>query len=105
MAVDFTVNIIFSFVTSLREVLEAALIIGIITSYLTFIDRKDLHRDVFYGVLGAIGFSIGMGLIFLTFFTGLEEYQELFEGIVMLIAAGVLSWVIIWMNRQAKSMR
>lgn len=105
MAIDFVVNIIFSFITSLREVLEAALIIGIIASYLTFIDRKDLYRDVLYGVLGAIGVSIGMAWVFLTFFAGLEEYQKLFEGIVMLLAAGVLSWMILWMNRQAKTIR
>lgn len=105
MSVVFFVNIIFSFVTSLREVLEAALIIGIITSYLTFIDRKDLYRDILYGVLGAIGFSIGMAGLFLVFFTGLEEYQKLFEGIIMLLAAGVLSWMILWMNQQAKAIR
>lgn len=105
MSVVFFVNIIFSFVTSLREVLEAALIIGIITSYLTFIDRKDLYRDILYGVLGAIGFSIGMAGVFLVFFAGLEEYQKLFEGIIMLLAAGVLSWMILWMNRQAKTIR
>ncbi len=105
LSTEFVVNIIFSFVTSLREVLEAALIIGIIVSYLTFINRKDLHRDVLYGVLGAIGFSIAMAWIFLNFFTGLDEFQKLFEGIVMLIAAGVLSWMILWMNRQAKNIR
>ncbi|MFW9904207.1 MAG: FTR1 family protein, partial [Candidatus Thorarchaeota archaeon] len=105
MGLEFLANITFSFITSLREVLEASLIIGIIESYLTFIDRKDLHRDVFYGVLGAIGFSISIAWVFLTFFTGLDEYQKLFEGVVMLLAAGVLSWMILWMNRQAKYIR
>lgn len=105
LTTELVVNIIFSFVTSLREVLEAALIIGIIASYLTFINRRDLYRDVIYGILAAIGFSITMAWVFIIFFTGLNEYQKLFEGIVMLIAAGVLSWMIIWMNRQAKSIR
>ncbi|MFX0052758.1 MAG: hypothetical protein ACFE8U_15880, partial [Candidatus Hermodarchaeota archaeon] len=63
MAFEFLGSIVFSFVTSLREVLEAALIIGIIVGYLTKLDRKDLHRDVIYGVLGAIGFSIGMAWV------------------------------------------
>lgn len=103
MAFEFLGIAIFSFVTSLREVLEAALIIGIIASYLTMIDRKDLHRDILYGVLAAILFSVGMAWVFLTFFTDLAEYQKLFEGIVMFIAAAVLSWMIIWMTRQSKN--
>ncbi|MFX0184734.1 MAG: FTR1 family protein [Candidatus Hodarchaeota archaeon] len=105
MAFEFIGSIIFSFVTSLREVLEAALIIGIITGYLTKLDRKDLHRDVIYGVLGAIGFSIGMAWIFLNLLTGLTEYQKLFEGVVMFLAVGVLTWMIIWMTRQSKNFR
>lgn len=105
MAFEFLGSIIFSFVTSLREVLEAALIIGIITGYLTKLDRKDLHRDVIYGILGAIGFSIGMAWIFLNLLTGLTEYQKLFEGVVMLLAVGVLTWMIIWMTYQSKNFR
>jgi high-affinity iron transporter len=105
VAFEFLGSIIFSFVTSLREVLETALIIGIIIGYLTKLDRKDLHRDVIYGVLGAIGFSIGMAWIFLNLFTGLTEFQKLFEGVVMLLAVGVLTWMIIWMTRQSKNFR
>ncbi|MFX0152796.1 MAG: FTR1 family protein [Candidatus Hodarchaeota archaeon] len=104
MAFEFLGSIVFSFVTSLREVLEAALIIGIIVGYLTKLDRKDLHRDVIYGVLGAIGFSIGMAWVFLNLFVGLIEFQKLFEGIVMFFAVGVLTWMIIWMTRQAKNL-
>ena len=102
---EFLGSVIFSFVTSVREVLEAALIIGIIASYLTIIDRKDLYRDILYGVMAAIAFSVGMAWIFLTFFAGLTEYQKLFEGIIMLLAAAVLSWMIVWMTRQSKNIR
>lgn len=105
MAIEFLGSVIFSLVTSFREVLEAALIIGIVASYLSFIDRKDLHRDVLYGVLGAIVFSVGMAWVFLNVFTDFIEYQELFEGVVMFLAAGVLSWMIIWMTRQSKTIR
>ncbi len=105
MTSELMVSIIFSFITSLREILEAALIIGIISSYLILIDRKDLYRDVVYGVLGAIIFSIGVAWIFLNIFRGLEEYQELFEGVLMFLAAGVLTWMIIWMSKQAKNLR
>ncbi|UCG03810.1 MAG: FTR1 family protein [Candidatus Heimdallarchaeota archaeon] len=105
MAFEILGSVIFSFVTSLREVLEAALIIGIIASYLTIIDRKDLFRDILYGVFAAVIFSLGMAWVFLTFFTDLAEYQKLFEGIAMFLAAVVLSWMIVWMTRQSKKIR
>jgi high-affinity iron transporter len=105
LAFEFVASVIFSFITSFREILEAALIIGIIISYLTFINRRDLRRDVLFGVLGAIIFSIVMAWIFLFFFEGLDEYQKLFEGLVMFLAAGVLSWMIIWMSKQSKNFK
>lgn len=105
MAFEILGSIIFSFVTSLREVLEAALIIGIIASYLAIVDRRDLYRDILYGVLAAIIFSLGMAWVFLTFFTDLAEYQKLFEGIAMFLAAVVLSLMIVWMTRQSKNIR
>ena len=105
MAFEIFGSVIFSFVTSLREVLEAALIIGIIASYLTIINRKDLYRDILYGVFAAILFSLGMAWVFLNFFTDLAEYQKLFEGVAMFLAAVVLSWMILWMTRQSKNIR
>ena len=105
MSFEILGTVIFSFVTSLREVLEAALIIGIITSYLTIVDRRDMYRDILYGVFAAIIFSLGMAWVFLTFFTDLAEYQKLFEGITMFLAAVVLSWMIVWMTRQSKNIR
>lgn len=105
MAFEILGTVIFSFVTSLREVLEAALIIGIIASYLAIVDRRDLYRDILYGVLVAIIFSLGMAWVFLTFFTDLAEFQKLFEGISMLLAAVVLSWMIVWMTRQSRNIR
>ena len=98
-------TVIFSLVTSLREVLETVLIIGIIASYLAMVNRRDLYRDILYGVLVAIIFSLGMAWVFLTFFTYLAEFQKLFEGISMLLAAGVLSWMIVWMTRQSRNIR
>ncbi|MFW9997307.1 MAG: FTR1 family protein [Candidatus Odinarchaeota archaeon] len=95
----------YSVVVSLREVLEAALIIGIIAGYLTKIDRRDLYRDVILGTVAAIAFSIGMAIVFLTAFEGLEEYQALFEGAVMILAAGVLTWMILWMARESRGIR
>ncbi len=96
---------VISFISSLREMLEAVLIIGIIISYLHIIDRKDLYRDVLYGVLAAIFVSIGLAWFFLAILEGVGAYQELFEGIIMIVAACFLTWMIIWMMKQSKTLR
>jgi high-affinity iron transporter len=105
MIAEIITIILFSFITSLREILEAALVIGIIIGYLIIINRKDLFIQVIYGILAAILFSIAIGAIFLTIFSDLEAYKKLFEGIVMLFAASVLTWMILWMRRQSQSIR
>ena len=64
-----------------------------------------LYRDVFYGVLAAIFVSIGLAWIFLAILEGIGAYQELFEGIIMIIASGFLTWMVIWMMKQSKTLR
>ncbi|MHA2365152.1 MAG: FTR1 family iron permease, partial [Candidatus Hodarchaeales archaeon] len=103
--VDLFSSLIFSSITSLREILEAALIIGIVVSYLTKINRKDLHRDVILGVVGAIILSIGLAIVLLFVFQELTDYQELIEGIAMFIAAIILSIMILWMLKQTRGMK
>lgn len=94
-------NFLFSFVTSLREILEAALLVGVVLAYLSKIGRKDLYREVNCGViLSAIG-GIGFAAIILQLFQHFNKYQVLIEGIVMFIAAGILSWMIMWMGKQS----
>ncbi|NHJ01719.1 MAG: hypothetical protein EAX86_06220 [Candidatus Heimdallarchaeota archaeon] len=105
MAYEIIGDIIFSFVTALREVLEAALIIGIVSSYISKVKRKDLLKEIWLGVITATVFSIAMAWFFLNMFSGLEEYQKLFESIIMFIAAGVLTWMVFWMSRQSKSIK
>ncbi|MHA2219166.1 MAG: FTR1 family iron permease, partial [Candidatus Hodarchaeales archaeon] len=49
--------------------------------------------------------SIGLAWFFLAILGGVGAYQELFEGIIMIIAAGFLTWMIIWMMNQSKTLR
>lgn len=95
-----------TYLLSLREGLEAALIIGIVLGALAKIRRTDLSSAVWLGTLSAIGVSILTAVLLTTFGMSLEEEAEqIFEGITMLIAAGILTWMIFWMSKQARFLK
>ncbi len=89
-----------------RETLEASLVVGIILAYLRKTENAHHERFIWSGVgLGAM-FSLVLAYVFdrlLGGFTGRAE--EIYEGMTMLVAAGLLSWMIIWMMRQSASLR
>src|SRR6185436_9067534 len=95
-----------TYLLSLREGLEAALIIGIVLGALTKIRRDDLSSAVWLGTLSAVIISILTAVLLTSFGMSLEETAEqIFEGITMLIAAGILTWMIFWMSKQARFLR
>lgn len=92
-----------AFLLTLREGLEAALIVGILFGALRKIDRDDLKPVVWLGTLGAVGVSLLAALLLNIFGATLEgRAEEIFEGVAMLLAAGLLTWMIIWMRTQAR---
>jgi high-affinity iron transporter len=95
-----------TFLLSLREGLEAALIIGIVLGAVSKIRRSDLAPSVWLGTLSAVGVSILTAIVLTSFGMSLEEEaEEIFEGITMLVAAGILTWMIFWMGRQARFLK
>ena len=95
-----------SFLLAFREGLEAALIIGIALGVIQKIKRPELTRPLVMGTLSAVIVSI-LVAYFLNLigaqFEGVAE--EIFEGIVMLSAAGLLTWMIFWMQQQSVFMK
>jgi high-affinity iron transporter len=90
-----------SFLLSLREGIEAALIIGIVIGVLNKINHQELKPVVWRGVILAVAlsFAFGIGLNAIGMeFTG--QFEEVFEGLAMLLAAAILTWMILWMLRQ-----
>ncbi|MCJ7716899.1 MAG: FTR1 family protein, partial [Anaerolineales bacterium] len=86
-----------SFLLSLREGLEAALIIGILLGTITKLDRKNYQSTIWFGAGLAVVLSIVIGVgIHLLGATFEGRTEELFEGIVMLLAALILTWMILW---------
>lgn len=95
-----------TYLLSLREGLEAALIIGILLGALSKIRRTDLSPTLWLGTLSAIGVSILTAVLLTSFGMSLEFPAEaIFEGITMLIAAGILTWMIFWMSKQARFLK
>ncbi len=90
-----------SFIIAFRESLEAALIVGIVLSYLVKTKQTKYFSVIFIAIASAIVSSIfGAFLFFFVAggFSGVAE--EIFEGITMLIGAVLLTTMIIWMMRQ-----
>ena len=94
------------FMIALREGLEAALIVGIVLGVLRKTGRSDRRGAVWAGVASAVAVSIVGGLMLNCLGLALEGRAEaIFEGIAMLLAAGVLTWMILWMHRQGGQLR
>ncbi len=92
-----------SYMLSLREGLEAALIIGIALGALRQIGRADLSPALWLGTGSAMLLSIVVGVLLTLFGLSLEGMAEqIFEGVTMLLAASVLTWMIFWMSRHAR---
>lgn len=95
-----------SFLIALREGLEAFLIVGILISYLFKINQKRYIKHVIFGAALAIVLSIGLAYLFELIFGGFEgKIEKIFEGIVLLLAVIVLTYMIFWMNKQAKNIK
>jgi high-affinity iron transporter len=92
--------------TGLREGVEAALIIAIICAYLAKTGNARYFPRVFVGAGLALGLSALLGIVLFQTVGGLQEpYEQLFEGLTMIAAAAVVTWMLFWMRRQARSVR
>ncbi len=94
------------FLIMLREGIEAALIVGIIASYLKQTGRGRWMPAVWIGVFlaAALTLLVGGGLELMSAEFP-QKQQELFEGIVGLIAVGILSSMVFWMRKVARSIK
>jgi high-affinity iron transporter len=91
-----------SFLLALREGLEAALILGIVLGVLNRLKRPHLRPIVWRGALAATALAAAVAVLLSLVGKELEGPAEpVFEGVAMLLAAGVLTWMIFWMQRQS----
>jgi high-affinity iron transporter len=93
-----------TFVVTLREAFEAALLLGIVYSYLDRVGaRAQYHWVTLGGVLGLIA-SVAAGLA-LSFLSGplLDLGPDLVAVAVIFFAVGLLTWHSWWMRQHARS--
>jgi high-affinity iron transporter len=89
-----------------REGLEASLIVGIVLGYLAKTENRRYFRTIWLGTAAAVVISLATGAAL--FFTVGElegRAEQIFEGIAMLSAVAVLTWMIFWMRKQAVNIK
>jgi FTR1 family protein len=91
-----------AFVVTLREGVEAALVVCLALAYLRKIDRPDLRRTVWAGVAAAVALSIGVAVA--VELSGFDP-EGLAEGIVLLVSAAMVAWLLLWMRKHGRTMK
>lgn len=102
-----------TFLITLREGVEAALVVGIVLACLQKAARSQLNPWVYGGigvgitasVLVGVLFSWGMARLTASYPQYSEVIEDGLEGGFGLLAIALLSWMLIWMSRQARSMK
>ncbi len=90
-----------SLLITFRETIEAALVIGIVISYLYKINQAQHTKTVYFGVFSGIALSVLFAVAFTALTMEFEGVLEAaFEGSMMLVGALLLSTMIFWMMQQ-----
>ncbi len=101
------------FFITLREGVEAALVVGIVLACLAKANASHLNRSVYQGIGAGIGLSLLCGAIVTWGFRtlGISDWiyapalKQALQGGIAVIAIGLLSWMLIWMTQQARSLK
>ena len=95
-----------TFVIALREGVEASLIIGIIAAFLVREGRGDAMRQMWAGIAVAIALCVGIAAMLRVIGQELpQREQEGLETVIGLIAVSAVSYMIVWMRRNARGIK
>lgn len=94
-------NVFAAGLITFRETLEVALVVGILITFLTKTNQRTLIKYIWLGVFGGIVLSVLLAIVLNVAFGGFEgKTEQIFEGILMFVTAGLLTWMILWVHRQ-----
>lgn len=102
-----------TFVVTLREGFEAALVVGIVFACLQKAQKQEYYRWIYLGVCGGILASVSVGWLLWSSLQHIDSSQsfyapvlkEVLKTLFALIAIAMLSWMLIWMSRQTQSLK
>ncbi|MGK7893473.1 MAG: FTR1 family protein [Xenococcus sp. (in: cyanobacteria)] len=102
-----------TFLVTLREGFEATLVVGIVFACLKKAQKTQLYRWVYFGVIGGILASILVGVILASTVQSLEASGGIYAPVIKqilatsfgLVAIAMLSWMLLWMSKQARSLK
>ena len=90
-----------AFIITLREGVEAALIVGITLAYLDKINRPELRKSVYAALISAFVGSLAIAALL----SRTQWNEDIFEGWVMLAAAFFVVTMIIFMMKTGRKMK
>ncbi|EDX87096.1 Iron permease FTR1 family [Synechococcus sp. PCC 7335] len=102
-----------TFVVTLREGVEAALVVGIVLACLNKANRTELNRWVYAGVAAGIAGSVLIGIFLGLTLVQVQYTAPALQGLLKpllgvlfgSVAIVMLSWMLIWMTQQARNMK
>jgi high-affinity iron transporter len=102
-----------TFVVTLREGTEAALVVGIVLAYLKKANQTRLNPWVWAGIgAGLLGSGL-VGLLFNSVLAALASSDQVYAPVLKqlleagfgVVAIGLLSWMLVWMTQQARQLK
>src|ERR1700686_5061772 len=90
-----------AFIITLREGVEAALIVGITLAYLANIVHNDLRKSVYAALAGAFPKTVAAAVVL----PRLNWNQDFFEGWVIFVAAVFVVTMIVFMMRTGRKLK
>lgn len=101
------------FVITLREGVEAALVVGIVLAYLAKAQQTRLNAWVYSGIGAGLLASGAVGFVFIWGLSSVGSANQIYapvlkpllEGVFSVVAIAMLSWMLIWMTQQSRLLK
>lgn len=95
-----------NYLIGLREGLEAALVVSILIAYLVKTGNRGALAPVWAGIALAVALSAGFGVALSAASSDMQfKTQELFGGILSIVAVGLVTWMVFWMRKAARGIK